>query len=76
MFDVTMGGKSSNCQGVTRRDVLRVGGLSALGLTLANFFRAQAIAADTPVANAPGSPNRRAMNSRRRAISPRGCRTP
>src|SRR3954451_7019617 len=35
-----------NCQGVTRRSVLQVGGLAALGLTLADWFRASA--ADKP----------------------------
>lgn len=58
MLDLSLGGKSSNCDGYTRRDVLRVGGLSALGLTLANFFRAQAVAQE----NAPAAQNRRNVN--------------
>jgi hypothetical protein len=48
MLDLNAGGVSTNCNGTSRRDFLRVGGLSALGLTLANFFRAQAIASDHP----------------------------
>src|SRR5438552_2836015 len=62
MFDLNVGGNSTDCTGYSRRDFLRVGGLSALGLTLANFFRAQAVAAADPVANASGSSNRRAVN--------------
>ena len=39
------------CSGVTRRDFVRVGGLSALGLGLGDFFRLQrANAADAPFA--------------------------
>jgi hypothetical protein len=38
------------CDGATRREALRVGGLTALGLTLANRFRLQA--ADAPRARA------------------------
>ncbi len=30
------------CDGITRREFLRVGGLTALGLTLADFLRTQA----------------------------------
>jgi len=38
------------CDGVTRRDLLRVGGLTALGLGLGDFFRLQrGWAADSPV---------------------------
>ena len=29
------------CDGVTRRDLIRIGGLSALGLGLGDFFRLQ-----------------------------------
>lgn len=42
MLDLSTGRASSLCTGVSRRDFLRVGGLSALGLTLADLFRAQA----------------------------------
>src|SRR4051794_39436233 len=42
MLDLNVGRGSSNCTGYSRRDFLRVGGLSALGLTLANYFRLQA----------------------------------
>src|ERR1700726_5131922 len=33
--------RSSDCTGLSRRDFLRVGGLSALGLSLSGFFRLQ-----------------------------------
>jgi hypothetical protein len=42
MLDLNVGGTSSNCAGYSRRDFLRVGGLSALGLTLADLLRAKA----------------------------------
>jgi uncharacterized protein (DUF1501 family) len=58
MFDLNVGGNSTNCDGYSRRDFLRVGGLSALGLTLANFFRAQAVANE----NQPIPAHRRNMN--------------
>ncbi len=39
---------AKRCDGVTRRDLIRIGGLSALGLGLGDFFRLQkAIAAET-----------------------------
>jgi hypothetical protein len=62
MFDLNLGASSTDCTGHSRRDFLRVGGLSALGLTLANFFRAQAMAESSPGANATGSPERRNVN--------------
>jgi uncharacterized protein (DUF1501 family) len=58
MLDLNFGGNSSDCTGFSRRNFLRVGGLSALGLTLANFFRAQSIAAQ----NSPAADQRRNMN--------------
>ncbi len=36
-----------NCQGITRRQMLQVGGLSALGLTLADFWRAREARAES-----------------------------
>ncbi len=51
MLQLLTGRQSADCTGATRREFLRVGGLSALGLTLSNFFRAQAVASDTPTAN-------------------------
>jgi hypothetical protein len=42
MLDIILGGKSRNCNGVTRRDVLRVGALTAGGATLAGAFQARA----------------------------------
>jgi hypothetical protein len=40
MLDLTCG-HSTDCTGLTRRSFLRVGGLSALGLSLPGFFRLQ-----------------------------------
>jgi hypothetical protein len=41
------------CDGITRRDIIRIGGLSALGLGLGDFFRLQARAGEnTPTARA------------------------
>lgn len=49
MFDLTVG-RTSDCTGVSRRSFLRVGGLSALGLTLPGFLRMQRCAAAAGVA--------------------------
>jgi uncharacterized protein (DUF1501 family) len=50
MFDLVTGRKSSDCTGLSRREFLRVGGLSALGLSLPGFLRMQhaAAASGTP----------------------------
>src|SRR5688572_2644819 len=50
MFEVSTGRGSLDCTGMTRRGFLRVGGLSALGLSLADYFRLQARASEA----APG----------------------
>jgi uncharacterized protein (DUF1501 family) len=42
MLDIVLGGKSRNCNGVTRRDVLRIGALTAGGVTLGGVLRARA----------------------------------
>src|SRR5947209_18289063 len=42
MFELAHG-SNRTCDGVTRRDVLRVGALSALGLTLPDLLRARAL---------------------------------
>jgi hypothetical protein len=42
MFDVVMGRGQARCDGVSRRDFLRVGGLGALGLSLPRTLRAGA----------------------------------
>lgn len=55
MYDLVSGKQSSDCTGVSRRAFLRVGGLSALGLTLEGFFRARAQASE-------GVPSRRGAN--------------
>ncbi|MFN4259830.1 MAG: DUF1501 domain-containing protein [Gemmataceae bacterium] len=39
-------GRTSDCTGGTRREFLRIGGLSALGLTLPGFLRLKQLAAD------------------------------
>src|SRR5438128_8198118 len=40
------------CDGMSRRDMLRVGGLTALGLSLSDFFRLRARASDKPAGRA------------------------
>jgi hypothetical protein len=60
MLDLNVGKNSSDCTGTSRRDFLRVGGLSALGLTLANYFRLQNIASAADKTPAPAP--RRNMN--------------
>jgi uncharacterized protein (DUF1501 family) len=49
-------GNSADCTGLSRREFLHVGGLSALGLTLSGFFRLQAASASE------GAPRRRNVN--------------
>ena len=58
MLEFFTGRKSSDCTGLSRREFLRVGGLSALGLSLPAFLRLreQAATASTP------APRRRATN--------------
>jgi uncharacterized protein (DUF1501 family) len=58
MLELFTGRKSSDCTGLSRREFLRVGGLSALGLSLPAFLRLrqQAAAASTP------APRRGAVN--------------
>ena len=46
MFEIGTG-KYRTCDGVTRRDLLRVGGASVVGLSLADLLRAEAAQADT-----------------------------
>lgn len=49
MLQFFNGRKSTDCTGYSRREFLRVGGLSALGLSLSSFLRLQkATAADAP----------------------------
>ena len=58
MLDLVTGRKSSDCTGLSRREFLRVGGLSALGLSLPAFLRLrqQVASASTP------APRRSAVN--------------
>src|SRR5579871_6783962 len=48
MFDLSLGRPRSRCDGVSRRDVLRVGALGALGLSLPRLLEAEARAASAP----------------------------
>jgi hypothetical protein len=50
MLDL-LNGLSSDCTGLSRREFLRVGGLTALGLTLPGFLRLQAQAAEAKKAD-------------------------
>lgn len=50
MFDLVTGGRSTDCRGVSRRQFLRVGSLSALGLTLPAYLRMREAAAANGVA--------------------------
>jgi uncharacterized protein DUF1501 len=45
MFELYTGRKSADCRGFSRREFLHVGGLSALGLGLADYLRLQSQAA-------------------------------
>src|SRR5262245_59736650 len=49
MFDLTHGSHRS-CDGIRRRDFVRVGALTALGLSLPDWFRARAAAASPEAA--------------------------
>src|SRR5437016_3670941 len=53
MLQLSTGRKSPDCRGLSRREFLQVGGLSALGLSLPAFLRMQAAAAEA-------APSRRA----------------
>ena len=49
MFDISLQGPQHRlCNGASRRDFLRVGGLAALGLSLPGLLRTTAAAAETP----------------------------
>lgn len=50
MIDIQLSGRTRNCEGASRRDVLRVGALSVLGLSLPDLLRLREAAA------APGRP--------------------
>jgi uncharacterized protein (DUF1501 family) len=58
MFDLSTGRQATDCTGASRREFLRVGGLSALGLSLSTFLRRQTQAA----AAAAPAPSRTKMN--------------
>ena len=54
MYSIPGRTSKDTCDGITRRDLLRVGGSAMLGMTLGNIFRLQASAAE-PMKNAgPG----------------------
>src|SRR5437870_5287839 len=59
MFDLFRGRTSADCSGVSRRQFLRVGGLSALGLSLSTFLRLQSQARAN---DGPATPRRTDMN--------------
>jgi hypothetical protein len=59
MFDVVMGRGQARCDGVSRRDFLRVGGLGALGLSLPRALEA---AARTPAPASTGTAAPRAKS--------------
>ena len=42
---------SKRCDGVTRRDFVRVGGLTALGLGMCDFFQLRRVTAASPLSN-------------------------
>src|SRR5438094_9229722 len=44
MFDIVFGSENKRSGGISRRDALKVGGLGALGLSLADVLRAEAAA--------------------------------
>ncbi|MBQ16651.1 MAG: hypothetical protein CMJ65_05950 [Planctomycetaceae bacterium] len=46
MLDLSLGGWTRNCQGLTRRNVLRIGTLTAGGMTLGESLRSRAAAAE------------------------------
>ena len=52
MFSIGLRGKTRLCDGVTRRDLLQVGALSALGMSLSDFRIAEAAGAIRPNAKA------------------------
>src|SRR4051812_942947 len=53
MFDIHLGrGRQTLCSGASRRDFLRVGALTAFGLSVPGLLQRQSRAADAP----PGSP--------------------
>lgn len=56
MFDIELG-KHTDCDGMTRRDLLRVGGLTALGLTMPTLLRANAANASGSTATAKRQPS-------------------
>ncbi len=53
MIDFRFGPTHQNCEGTSRRNFMRVGGLGLSALTLSHVMRGQAQAAGTPVASTP-----------------------
>jgi hypothetical protein len=51
MLVIPQGLTKDTCDGVTRRDLLRVGGSAIMGLTLADLLRVQKASADQPAGN-------------------------
>jgi len=48
MLEIIFGSKRDRCDGISRRDMLKVGALGALGLSLAEVLRAEAATAERP----------------------------
>src|SRR5688572_8650131 len=61
MISLRCPGRTRLCDSWTRREVLRAGGLSALGLTLADWFRAEAAGAVTREAGVRPRPRARSV---------------
>src|SRR5262245_10060479 len=55
MLDLNLG-TTSDCTGVSRREFLRLGGLSAFGLTLPGFLRLRQTSASTPAPRSARTP--------------------
>jgi hypothetical protein len=54
MFDICLGRQRARCDGVSRRDFLRVGAVAGLGLTLPRLLEAQARASEPPTRSNAG----------------------
>src|SRR5438309_963120 len=61
MLDIILGRRSRRCDGVSRRDFLRVGAVGALGLSLPTLLRSEARAA-------PPGPAKKMRGARARSV--------
>ncbi len=53
MFDIRSPHIHQNCEGVSRRDFIRIGAIASLGLSLADLFALRARAAASPTSKSP-----------------------